>query len=627
MKSAKRVGLPVGEKPPKAGGILRSDDAATEVESSPSTEPEFAEEPPLSKWRPERFIKRINGHYAFLLLLPWILFSINPNWPFQGFGTMDPWYYFGMSIDFPRYEHLRMSYADERITWVLPARLFVALFSPAYGWMFFHIFLYSISTLCLYSLLRRLVGTRAALAAAAMMAVHPFFIGSNGWSYVESGCITYLLLSFVALAAARRSEASSFFLTLAGIFWAATAYNYFLYWLLTPCCAFFFWAVGDSSTTDGRADRRRYATALAWFVLGLAITTGLMAFANYCIYGWFSRFFYASTWAAATSQLVLKKGQNTWGMQSYDWIRTGGWILFPVLTFFAGVIAIVRHYFFRRIPRLHLGIVLTYCYAFLALAYLTMRENQILQFDYYASILIPLEFLVLGVLVFRTPPRLSGAVFGAVLLISAIISVAPLWRVGWYSFGVGPNLLKHYAFGLAAIVPAIIWRRSFTWAFAMIGLAAASFGLIPLYPSTAWTYSYNGLAAVKRVADAVMAIDENTPPDTLPVVWIDNFTDPYSAEYRSIMCAFQAHLLSMQRFPEVDPTKKYAPGTELILITRNRDAFPIANEGATRAGMPLRMRKQQLITGDGLLPGQRMSYWLTFTEVLSQPQVAAKAAE
>jgi hypothetical protein len=158
-------------------------------------------------------------------------------------------------------------------------------------------------------------------------------------------------------------------------------------------------------------------------------------------------------------------------------------------------------------------------------------------------------------------------------------------------------------------------------------LAVASFGLIPYYPSTAWTYSYNGLAATKRVAEAVMVIDENTPPDTLPVVWIDNFTDPYTPEYRAIMGAFQAHLLSMQRFPEVDPTKKYAPGTELILITRNKDAFAIANEGATRAAMPLRMRKQHLITGDGLLPGQRVSYWLTFTEVLAQPQVAAKAAE
>src|SRR5690348_4991877 len=65
-------------------------------------------------------VDRTNPHYAFLLILPWTLFLLNPNWMFQGLGHMDPWYYFGMSLDFPRYQHLSPSYSNERLTWILP---------------------------------------------------------------------------------------------------------------------------------------------------------------------------------------------------------------------------------------------------------------------------------------------------------------------------------------------------------------------------------------------------------------------------------------------------------------------------------------------------------------------------
>jgi hypothetical protein len=598
---------------------------STPVPDNPSSvDMEIAGRVPFSNWRPEHLIGKFNSHYVFLILLPWFLFLINPNWPFQGFGHIDPWYYFGMSVNFPRYQHLVLGYSGERLTWLLPARLFVSLFTPAYGWLLLHICFYSTSTLCLYSLVRNFAGSAAALTASTMMAVHPFFIGSNGWSYVESGCITYLLMSFVALAASRRPEVFSYSVVLAGMFWAANAYNYFLYWALTPCCFFFYWAISDPvvfAIRRGAVNWRHGIRFLSWFVVGIGITTLLMICASDLIYGGVSRFFYAGNWGAAMVNLTLKKGQNTWGSQNYDWIRTGGWIFLPILTFIASVVAAVRHYFFGvRLPRVYLGILMVYSYAFLLLAYLTTRENQILQFDYYASILIPMEFLALGVLVFRAPSKLSARWLWTVLLTSSAICVAPLWKVGLYLSGLGTNLLNHYLLGLAAIFAGLLWRRRLTWSFALVGLAVGSFGLIPAYPGVAWNYSYNGMAAFKRVAEAIRTIDANTPPDSLPMLWFDNYTDPNTVEYRAVMAGLQVHGYSMQKFPAVDQTKHYAPGTEVVIITRNKDVFPGANEIAAQAGMPLMMRRQELITGDGFMPGTRVSYWLTFTEVLPQPK-------
>src|SRR5690242_15252098 len=84
---------------------------------------------------------------ASLLLLPWTIFAINRNWPFQGLGHMDPWYYFGEFIHFPHYQKLISGYAGERLMWILPGVVLDRVFSPVYGLLVLHILFYSISVL------------------------------------------------------------------------------------------------------------------------------------------------------------------------------------------------------------------------------------------------------------------------------------------------------------------------------------------------------------------------------------------------------------------------------------------------------------------------------------------------
>jgi hypothetical protein len=577
--------------------------------------------PPPQQGLFDRLIERINPHFAILFLLPWFLFLINPNWMFQGFGHMDPWYYFGLSIDFPRYQHLGTQYSAERLTWILPARLFVALLSPVYGWLAFHVCVYCISTFSLYSIVRRLFDAQTAILTATMMGCHSMFIGSNGWTYVDSGSIAYLLLAFAALTSVRGARHPSAYVIFAGIFWAAAAYTYPLWWILTPCCALFYWGVvdGDSGAKPSFKFRlSRYLLNVAFFSLGLVVTTSLMMFCHYCVHGSGGGFFFAQNLAMINFHLTVKQEEVYWGSNSYAWVKTAGWIVFPVLTMVATILALLRYMLRKiRLTRPVIGICAAFGYAFLSLLYLQFRNTHVLEFDYYVSILIPLEFLVLAALVYRVPPRVAGRTLYLILAVSSLIMIIPLLRARFHNIEPDDSLIVYYILGVAVVGVSLFWRHVRTWAWVVIGLAVTSFGLLPAYPSSAWRSAFNGLAATRRVAEAVNVVDSSASGDKLPVFWIDDFNDANTFEYRSIMCALQTHGSSMWKYPAVDTTKHYPAGTELILITRDKNVFESANATMRGSGMPLRMWKQQLISGEGENPSKPVSYWLTFTDVLA----------
>ena len=59
-------------------------------------------------------------HYLVILVIPAVLWLINPNWLFQNLGHTDPWYYFGEFWHFPHFQSLLPTYAGERMTWIVP---------------------------------------------------------------------------------------------------------------------------------------------------------------------------------------------------------------------------------------------------------------------------------------------------------------------------------------------------------------------------------------------------------------------------------------------------------------------------------------------------------------------------
>src|SRR5215475_10163233 len=103
------------------------------------------------------------------LLLPAVLFWFNPNWPFQGLGHMDPWYYFGNIQHFPKYHNLFPAYYGERMTWIAPGVLFVHLFGPVAGVVLLHVATYTISLLLFHGILKQLTDARTAFCATLLL--------------------------------------------------------------------------------------------------------------------------------------------------------------------------------------------------------------------------------------------------------------------------------------------------------------------------------------------------------------------------------------------------------------------------------------------------------------------------
>ena len=589
--------------------------AEVEVSAESIGPPQDERDEPARAARPtglDAVLRGINPHYAFLFLLPWLIFLINPNWLFQGFGHMDPWYYFGMSLNFPRYQHIYLGYPGERLTWVLPARLFVALFSPVFGWLIFHLCVYWTSVFSLYSLIRKFAGTQAAFITAAALACHPMFLGSNGWSYVESGSIAYLLIAMVALTAAAGKRDPRFFWVLGGALWAAGAYNNLFWWILTPVAVLVYWGSLDDEPSRSL---RKHVRAGLFFSLGVAITTLVLITFFYLFYGQTNRTFYHEQISMAIWGVKLKESLS--GDTQLAWVKGADWIVFPVLTLFACGFSLVRHFLGVKLSRFALASVLAYIYAFSVMAYFTLKGTQLLRYDYYASILIPFEFLVLGLLVFGAKWNLGKRTLFQMVGGATALTVAPLWRVGFHTPGNEANLAWHYVAGAAAISAALVAKSRAVWVGSILGLAVASFGLTPAFTGS-WVYDFNGVAATKRVAEAVRIIDAQTPQHVLPNFWIAD-DDPYTGEYRAIMCAFVAHGFSMKTYPAVAPGQKFAPGTEVVLLTREKGVFDQSNATLTQAGMPLRMKSQHLVSGESQTWGKPIQYWITLTEVLPQP--------
>jgi hypothetical protein len=284
------------------------------------------------------------------------------------------------------------------------------------------------------------------------------------------------------------------------------------------------------------------------------------------------------------------------------------------LTFLVCTAFLVQH---RRgivaLARPAKAILHIYVYCFAAAVVMTIRNNRLLEFDYLASILMPMVFLALGVTVLKVPWSVGEFWYFMILTGCCTICIWPLSKPGRYQLALILGLALPYLVGIIGLGARMIWpAHTWAWMFSLGCMAVASFGLVPAAEGRAWKVSYDGLATTRRVAAAIEAIEQRVPEGRVPVFWIDNYTDPMRTDYRSIMCGFMTHRMSMWNFPSVDNGRSYPPGTFLVMITGHKDVFEVANATITRVGMPLLLVGRDQIGTDG------GSYWITYTRVLSR---------
>ena len=548
-----------------------------------------------------------------LVALPSILFVVNPNWPFQGLGHMDPWYYFGYFSHFPQYQRIVPQYSGERLTWILPGFLLARLFGHVYGTLLLHFLAYYVSIFSTYYVVGQLRNERTAFATACLLGCHPLFIGANGWDYVDGASIAYLSLALAFLTAAAFSQRPRAYLVSAGVAWTALVTTYLFWVTFTPICFFYYLCIdrhkGEPAVLLKAYVRRVWSLVLP-FMAGVTVTVFALSLCHTLIYGRRQFFLLENLRMAA---YLSKVTSNPWiepGARLADWFPGASWLVFPLLAFV--VCSALTIEWLRRencVDGPTRGAIIMYYYCFGILVAMTFRALRLLETDFYASILIPLLFLVLGLTILEVPSSLSNRAFYLWLFVVCAICLLPLTKPLRYRVMLVYSLLLPYTAGVLGVLVRLVWpRRAVTWVTLVMCLSVASFGLVPKYPGLAWTANYNGLATWTRVSESIDVIRRRIPKWQAPTFWIDDFTHPLSPEYRAIMCAVPSRY-SMWHYPKVDERVSLRPDTPVVLITDSRDVFDGANQAMTKAGMPLALYSQDFVSRDGV------SYWITVVTV------------
>lgn len=557
-------------------------------------------------------------HRIILLLLPWVIFAVNPNWPFQSLSHMDPWYYFGEFIHFPHYERLMPNYAGERLMWILPGLVLARIFSPTYGLIALHVLFYCLATFSLYYIVQTFTERRTALLTSCLLGCHPLFIGANGWSYLDGASIAYFLLTFASIAKSESSRFPRLCMLLAGIWWASLVYTYIPWLAFTPCPLFFYYVISgrNGGNFSFKELRKRMLPFLALFSLGATTLTFGLQILHIFLYGLGKGFFFRNNLATALSMATITIEKAPWSSGNYRWIPSASWIVFPVLAFFVCIGLLVQYKRAAvKLSPLAIASAVIYLYCFTFMVVMTVRANRLLEFDYFASILIPPLFLAMGLTIFRVPATWQGPRLYFLVALCCAVCLTPLWKVNLYRVALVGGLTLTYAIGVAGVGLRLLWpNRTASWVVSLCALSVASFALVPRFPGIAWTAEYDGLASTKRIAAAIELIENRLPAESYPTFWIDNYGSRLTTEYRAIMCGLLSHPLSMYEYPRIDAQRVYKPGTFVILITEERDVFDAANQTLTRAGMPLSLYGQDLIAAGDI------SYWLTYVRVENSSQ-------
>lgn len=546
---------------------------------------------------------------AILLALPWFLFALNRNWPFQGFGDYDSFYYFGHFIHFPHYQKLRPTYAGERLPWLLPGYALVHLFGSVYGTLILHFLFYYVSTFSLFFIVSRFCGLETALFAAAAMEVHPYFLSANATDYVTGACLGYSFLAFALLVGSSGTKPSLRWLCLflAGVSWAAVIYTYPFWLTFTPACAAVYLAARVADRLPRPVDQNRDEILPAsLFVAGVLALTAILMLVHYRIFGAGGLDFQRNT--IETSRVIAHMTENPWIFGKFS-VTFADWLVFPALTALLALALLLLSRLRRAdLPAGAPYLLIAHVYCTAVMTLMTLRPTRSLEFDYAATFLLPGSFLVLGVSFFHFAQERKKPLWIA-LALSCAISVAPLIKPGLYVKphilgAIAPGMLLSTAFALRFLRP----RSVSAIGAALLALGAASFCLAPAVGGIAWRDPSDWFGATGRVAQSVRVIESRLAYDQYPAFWYQE-NQPNGLEFQAIMCAFLSHVISMRDFPNIDLPQQYAHGQMLLLLSHSGDVFDPASSAAQSRGMRLSFLWKERISGTGA------AYWIIATRI------------
>jgi Dolichyl-phosphate-mannose-protein mannosyltransferase len=552
-------------------------------------------------------------YLALLMVAPVFFYWVNPNWTFQGLGHYDNWYYAGFFNHDLGYQPDMSNYAGERLSWNIPGHLLTMLFPAPIGGMILNFICHAAGLILVYLIVRRFIDARSGFLTAAMLALNPLYIGANGWNYLNGGSNVYMLISFWALIRSRDAINPRFYWLLAGASWAGLLNGYIAWIIFTPACLLM-WLAGANETISHWASKRDWLQLIRpiiFFGLGFVGLTALLAAIHTVLAQNRNHFFFYYNLEAAVSVGTLTS--NPWSRGNWTWISEATWIVTPLVAVVTGAGALL-------LRRKEMGpaskmLIWAYLYSFGIMVVMTVRQSRLLEFDYFATILLPPAYLALGVTAFRIPANSRFPWTLSISLAGAALMGLTLAFPGTYELGLKQGLLVPLLIVAVSSALYMLWS-SRAWFAIVAFFALGTAPLVPAYPRAAYAEKFDGMAAYSRVAEAIRMVDARYKADgrNQPAqFWYNdnNYEDPRIREYRSVMCGFMSHKISLKNFPAVDPPEvgHLGSGTLLAIMTPK----PLDSEAAPRL---LSQQGFNLVPeGASQIKGRDGSFWITFVRL------------
>lgn len=327
-------------------------------------------------------------HIALMLFLPLILALINPNWIFNPHIT-DDYIYLGYQMEMPRYTDWfpgANRYFGERVSWIIPTYPIRQLFSPMLSNFIIHLGVYYVAIFSVYGIVTRLTSSGVALIVAVLMGHYPPFMRAVGWDYVDGFIITCMSLClFLLIQACYSPRRWRLYVVGAGMTVMLFVTSNIFYVCYIPAITLYFVWLNHA--------HHRYPLfqCLLWAIVGILM-----------IYLPETLFYRAITgeWLTFTHSLnfTQEKIADTqfYTINNHNFIRVSAtWHILPMIILVVAGIQLIK-----RCGHYHLSAStsLLVC-SYVILLFWEWRGHRFLQYLFYSSVIIPMIFIVLGVLI------------------------------------------------------------------------------------------------------------------------------------------------------------------------------------------------------------------------------------
>jgi hypothetical protein len=462
-----------------------------------------------------------------------------------------------------------------------------------------HLLLFWLAVFSFYKTVLAMFGRPVALVSALALACHPFFLDAIGENYVDGFGLAYFVAALYFVTKASCSGGRDADLLAAGGFATACLSANLFYAVFLPFLVFHFLVLRISGD-------RRPVLSSALFAVGGAAGAFLAFCAASKILG--GRFLYILGSTSFVTSLLSQP--SPFKMPYAQWLPEAMWLVLPAIVSASAIL------FLGRLIRRRLadpGHLLAYSQVQFLLFMVMMAGWQIgkhapvLQFPFYASLLLPGLFLALaGQLAPAfdqcTSGELNRIVWGTTALLALSVFVAP--PSSSFRSPISPDLLLPLATGsILVLVVAVGWRTPLVPMLVILSLSAsqALSHRFFRYYSPLDIYGGGRIAFFKQIEKSV-SIWRRVDSSGNLLFWYDYNESP-GVIYDCITATSLSGLRMISMgFPEIvkgrtAAGRPLAPGLRAVILSQRRTAIAEAQIALKRLDLSERLIAEERIDG------------------------------